>query len=117
MHELALMVELQTLAEEQARLQGACAIHRLRVRVGALAGVDPEALRLAFEVVVANGAVRGLWRSATLDLETVPALWSCPDCEQPFRSLDGSQVCPRCGALSARLLAGRELELVSLEVS
>jgi hydrogenase nickel incorporation protein HypA/HybF len=117
MHELGLMAELQTLAEEQARQQGARCIHRLRIRIGELAGVDADALRLAFEVVVANGSTRELWRSATLDLETVPARWFCPDCDEPFLPLDGIQTCPCCGRITRRLLAGRELELVSLEVS
>mgnify|MGYP000150002539 CR=1 FL=1 len=44
---------LRRLAVQEARAQGARRIHRLQVRVGALAGVDADALRLAFEVLVA----------------------------------------------------------------
>ena len=117
MHELSLMAELQSLAEQQALRDGATRIHRLQLRIGELAGVDAEALRLAFAVVVANGTERELWRSATLDLETVPARCFCPDCNQPFRPPDVIHACPRCGQLSSRVLAGRELELVALEVS
>jgi hydrogenase nickel incorporation protein HypA/HybF len=117
MHELALMAELQTLAEAEARQAGAARIHRLQLRIGELAGVDGDALRLAFAVVVANGADQELWRSATLDLETVPARCFCPDCSQPFRPPDVIHACPRCGRLSRELLAGRELELAALEVS
>jgi len=117
MHELSLMAELQTLAEQQARREGATRIHRLQLRIGELAGVDAEALRMAFEVVMANGTERELWRSATLDLETVPARCFCPDCKQPFRPPDVIHACPRCGRLSRQLLAGRELEVVALEVS
>ena len=117
MHELSLMAELQTLAEQQARRAGATRIHRLQLRIGELAGVDGDALRLAFEVVVANSADRELWRTATLDLETVPARCFCPDCRQPFRPPDVIHACPRCGRLSRQLLAGRELEVVALEVS
>ncbi|MEY4297878.1 MAG: hydrogenase maturation nickel metallochaperone HypA [Cyanobacteriota bacterium] len=117
MHELALMAELQTLAEAQARQAGATRIHSLQLRIGELAGVDGDALRLAFEVVVTNGGERELWRRATLDLETVPARCYCPDCRQPFRPADMLHACPRCGVVSRQLLAGRELELVALEVS
>ena len=117
MHELSLMAELQSVAEQQARLDGATRIHRLQLRIGALAGVDADALQLAFAVVVANGSERELWRSATLDLETVPARCFCPDCEQPFQPPDVIHTCPRCGRLSRQLLAGRELEIVALEVS
>jgi hydrogenase nickel incorporation protein HypA/HybF len=117
MHELALMAELQQLAEEQARQAGAHRIHRLQVRIGALAGVDAEALRLAFEVLVANGSPEGPWPSATLDLEAVPARCFCADCGQPFTPIDVIHACPRCGHLSREVLSGRELELVRLEVS
>lgn len=117
MHELALMAELQALAEQQALQQGARRIHRLQLRVGELAGVDADALRLAFTVVVAGGGERQLWAEAALELECVPARCFCPDCKQPFRPPDVIHACPRCGQLSSRVLAGRELELVALEVS
>ena len=72
MHELALMIELQRLAQEQAELHGAHHIHRLRLRVGDLAGVDGEALRQAFAVLVADGSGSELWRLARLELDAVP---------------------------------------------
>jgi hydrogenase nickel incorporation protein HypA/HybF len=117
MHELALMAELQRLAEEQALLAGARLIHRLRLRLGALAGVDPNALRQAFAVLVSDPDAEELWRGAQLELERVPARCFCPHCEQPFNPSDRIHACPRCGRLGIRVLAGRELELVALEVS
>lgn len=117
MHELALMVELQRLAEDQARLAGACLIHGLRLRVGELAGVDPDALRQAFAVLISTADAAELWRGAQLELESVPPRCFCSDCEEPFTPSDLIHACPRCGRLSGRVLAGRELELVALEVS
>ena len=117
MHELALMAELQQLAEAALREQGGQRIHRLRLRVGALAGVDPDALRLAFAVLVHQAESDGPWPSATLDLEAVPARCFCPDCRESFTPIDVIHACPRCGQLSNQVLGGRELELTSLEVS
>ncbi len=126
MHELALMEELRRLAEREAQAQGASRIHRLQLRVGSQAGVDPEALRLAFAVVMgaadpgegdcSDGADL-CGHSTTLDLEVVPTVCFCSDCAQEFRPADVIHACPRCGALASRLLRGRELELVGLEVS
>lgn len=126
MHELALMEELRRLAVQEARAQGARRIHRLQLRVGSQAGVDPEALRLAFAVVMGaadrqshgqpdDGELCG--GPITLDLEVVPTVCFCPDCGQEFRPVDVIHACPRCGRLASRLLSGRELELVGLEVS
>ena len=117
MHELALMAELQRLAEAALRQQGARRIHRLRLRLGAAAGVDGEALRLAFAVLVSQAPEHSPWRGAVLDLETIQARCFCSNCEQPFSPSDVIHACPRCGQLASRLLAGRELELASLEVS
>ena len=113
MHELALLQELCALASHAAAEQGASHIHRLELRVGALAGVDPQALRQAFAVV----ATTPPWQEAELRLEVVPTRCFCSHCEQPFQPSDVIHACPRCGALSRQVLEGRELELVALEVS
>ena len=113
MHELALLQELCALASHAATEQGASRIHRLELRVGAMAGVNPQALRQAFAVVAATPA----WQEAELQLEVVPTRCFCSHCEQPFQPSDVIHACPLCGALSRQVLEGRELELVALEVS
>lgn len=113
MHELALIEELCTLAAEAASRQGATRIHRLELRVGELGGVDPEALRQAFAVVAQTPP----WQTAELQLEVVPTRCFCADCRQAFTPVDVIHACPHCGQLASQVIAGRELELVALEVS
>jgi hydrogenase nickel incorporation protein HypA/HybF len=115
MHELALMEEVRQLAEQELVRAGARQIHRMQLRIGSLSGVNPEALRLAFAVVMADDNPNG--EPTTLDLEVVPTLCFCPHCQQSFAPADVIHACHRCGALSSQLLQGRELELVQLEVS
>lgn len=112
MHELSLMESVREQALEQARAHGASRIAALTLRIGSLAGVEPEALRLAHAVVMAGTAAAG----ARLLIEAVPATFWCEPCQHPFAAEQGDCLCPRCGALSRRLLQGRELELVSLEL-
>ncbi|MEI6829700.1 MAG: hydrogenase maturation nickel metallochaperone HypA [Synechococcaceae cyanobacterium ELA445] len=113
MHELALMEEVRRLAEERVAVEGAHRIHRLHLRVGSMAGVDPQALAFAFEVVMQGGAAEG----ATLRLEVVPTACFCGQCGEAFTPSDVIFACPRCGTLSRRILRGQELELASLEIS
>lgn len=113
MHELALMEELRRLAERHAAAEGARRIHSLHLRVGSMAGVEPEALAFAFELVMRGGAAEG----ATLRLEVVPTVCFCDQCEVEFSPGDVIFACPRCGTLSRRILRGRELELAALEIS
>lgn len=113
MHEVGLMQEALEIALEQARGQGARQIHEIRMRVGALAGAAPDALRFAFDVVAGGTMAEG----ARFDIETVPLVCYCAPCGAEFQAEDLFGECPRCGRPSAEVRRGRELELVSLEVS
>jgi len=113
MHELSLMQAVRELALEQARTHGASQIAAITLRIGSLAGVETEALRLAHTVVMAGTAAEG----SCLQIEVVPAQFACEPCQQPFAAVQGDCLCPRCGTFSQRLLQGRELELSSLELS
>lgn len=113
MHELALIEELCLLAADSAAQQGATTIHSLQVRIGDRAGVDAAALQMAFAVL----AQHPRWSSTKLELEVVTTRCFCPHCKQAFTPMDVIHLCPQCGSLSTHLLQGRELELVSMEVS
>lgn len=112
MHELSLMDNVRELALEQARLHGASRIEAVTLRIGALAGVEPDALRFAFEVVMAGSIAA----HAELHVEAVVAEAYCEPCSRAFAVRDGLCECPSCGAISRRLLRGRELELASLQL-
>lgn len=113
MHELGIMQELLEIAQEQARQHQARQIHGLTVRVGALAGVEPDALSFAFDVATVGTLAEG----ATLTIESVPIGCHCDHCAQDFEPIGFVFACPGCGQISTRILRGRELELVKLEVT
>lgn len=113
MHEAGLMSEALELAAAEAARAGATRIHRIRLRVGILSGVVPEALRFAFDALT-PGSVAA---QASLEIEPVtPVAW-CERCEVEFASEDGAAACPSCGLVSDELRRGLELELASVEVS
>ncbi|MCU0787237.1 MAG: hydrogenase maturation nickel metallochaperone HypA [Verrucomicrobia bacterium] len=113
MHEVSIMRSTLDVAEDQARRSGATHIHSLRMRIGLLSGVVADALRFAFEALRQNT----LAASALLEIEEVrPACW-CMDCQAEFEVNDYIYECPRCRRPSADLRRGREIALVSLEIS
>ncbi len=112
MHELSLMETVRDLALEQAAAHGAGRITAITLRIGALAGVEPEALRFAHEVVWRDTIAEG----AELHIEEVPGECWCGVCRALFTAADGVCECPRCGAISRDLRRGRELQLASLEL-
>lgn len=113
MHELSLMEAVRDLALERAQQHGAGRITVVGLRIGTLAGVEPEALEFAFPVAMAGTMAAG----ARLVIETVQALCRCGACGLSFEAFDGVCECPACGAISRDLLQGRELELASLELA
>ena len=113
MHELSLMEQTLAIALEHAQREGACHIHQLTMRVGALSGVVPDALRFAFDVLTQGTMAEG----ARLTIESVPIVARCATCDREFEAADLFGGCPRCGKTATKLRQGRELELASLEVS
>ena len=112
MHELSLMTAVRDQALAAARADGATCITAITLRVGALAGVEVDALRFACPVVLAGTIAAG----AALHIELEPARCHCTPCDAAFETGDGCCDCPRCGTISRQLLSGRALQLVSLEV-
>jgi hydrogenase nickel incorporation protein HypA/HybF len=113
MHEVGIIQSALEAAVRRAREAGAREIQGLRLRVGAMTGVVPDALQFAFEVV-RQGTLAA---QARLEVELVPVRCWCARCQTEFPTEDLLYECPQCGALSSELRGGLELELASLEVA
>lgn len=112
MHELAIMDSALNLALDQAEKAGALHVHVIRLRIGVLSGVVPEALEFAFETLSQGTLAEG----AVLDIEQVPGRFWCPACASEFQSDDYLAECPGCRRPSGDLRSGREMELASMEI-
>lgn len=113
MHELSLMQDTLILAVQHARQAGGTRIHRLMMRIGPLSGVVPEALEFAFEVVARETMAEG----ARLEIERVPIVCHCAACAREFEAADMLCECPECHQPSSEIRRGREMHLMSVEVS
>ena len=113
MHEVGIMESALGIVQEQASAQHATRVDRLVIRIGALAGVDVEALRFAFQAVSPGTIAQG----ATLDVEWLPAVAYCAACRAEFEG-GGNAIfaCPRCHAFCGDVRQGRELELSRIEM-
>ena len=107
------MEEAVRMAVETAKASGSDRVLALRLRVGALSGVVPEALRFAFDVVCRDTIAEG----ASLEIETVSAAGWCPVCRAEFACADFISECPRCHNPNGELRRGRELEIASVEIN
>ena len=113
MHEYSLVEALIRRVEQEAGHRKAVAVHGLSVRIGELAGVEPELFQTAYDTFRAGT----LCEKATLTLTKIPAGWSCPACR---RAIPRGEVltCAACGQ-PARLDEGSNaltLDAIDLEV-
>lgn len=112
MHELSIMESALQKAVDRALESGATRICVIKLRIGALSGVVPEALQFAFPSV-SQGTIA---ESATLEIETAPGRFWCNVCRNEFSSQAMIGECPVCQTPSAELRSGRQMELVSMEI-
>lgn len=112
MHEMSIAVNLLEIAEAEAAAKKCARILALTVHYGQISGIMPEALRMAFEALVAGGIHAG----ARLELVELPLLLRCPFCQQRFKGLNIFQACPGCGEEFGHIVEqGRELILARIE--
>uniref|UniRef100_A0AAU2JXQ6 Hydrogenase maturation factor HypA n=1 Tax=Streptomyces sp. NBC_00049 TaxID=2903617 RepID=A0AAU2JXQ6_9ACTN len=112
MHEMSIAMAVVGQVEEAARAGGASAVTSVRLRVGELAGVVPDALAFCFELACAGTVLEG----AELLTESVPARARCGACTATWAvGMPPELCCPGCGrATEVELLSGRELEILSV---
>jgi len=114
MHEVGIMSAAIDAVLAEARSRGAVRVHRVMIRIGALAGVDPDALRFAFETVTDDTPAAG----SELIVDLVPVRVHCGACAVDFATEERAVfACPHCGQLSGDIRAGREMELTRIEIS
>jgi hydrogenase nickel incorporation protein HypA/HybF len=112
MHEVSIALAILQEITERSYGEDWKAVRTVRVRVGALTAVVPEALAFAWELA-ADGTIA---QGSSLDIECLPLVVHCDACATE-RTLTETMVpcCPSCGR-GANIVSGRELEIVSLEV-
>jgi hydrogenase nickel incorporation protein HypA/HybF len=112
MHELSIALSLLDLAAEEAERQGGGRVVAIHLRVGALSGVVPEALRSAYDLARESTPLAG----AELRVEEVPLVAYCPNCAAERTPASAALCCPVCETLMPQVIRGRELELFALEI-
>jgi hydrogenase nickel incorporation protein HypA/HybF len=108
MHELAIA---QSVVDAVGEHSGGARVARVRLRVGALAGVVPDAIRFCFELVADGTCVEG----ADLVIEEVAGQGHCRTCDCAVALPDLILLCP-CGSADVQILAGRELMVESIDM-
>jgi hydrogenase nickel incorporation protein HypA/HybF len=112
MHEMALTQSLVELIEDEGRKQGFSRVRVVRLEIGALGSVEPEAMRFCFDAAARGAIVEG----ARLDIDIVPGEGWCLDCAKSVPMFERFGPCPECGRHHVQVDAGDDMRVKELEV-
>ncbi len=112
MHEVSLCEGILRVIEEEADRQSFQRVRQVTLDIGEMAGVELDAMRFSFEVVMRGSIADG----AQLNISTVPGVAKCEQCLQTVTIKQRFETCPLCDSYPLTLLSGDELRIRDLEV-
>ena len=102
----------QSVVDAVAERVNGARVLSIRLSVGRLSGVVPEAMQFCFELITEGTALEG----ARLEIDRPSGLAHCATCGGDFALADLILLCP-CGSADVAVLAGQELQIRSVEVA
>lgn len=112
MHEMALAEGVLQIVEQAVTETGCTRVKEIRLEIGALAGVEVEALRFCMDAVLRRGPAEG----AAVVFETLPGRGWCLQCGDNVEIAALYEACPRCGSYQVQPTGGTEMRVKDLLV-
>ncbi len=113
MHELAVCQGLMREVDRVARAAGASQVLSVTVRIGPLAGVEPQLIESAYPLACAGTIAAG----SELIVERAALRVRCERCGEQSEVLSSHIVCAHCGHWQVQVLSGEELLLARVELT
>ena len=112
MHEMSLCEGVLQVLEEESRRQHFQKVKTVWLEIGGMAGVEVEAMRFCFDVVIRHTVADG----ARLEIIEVPGEAWCLNCAQTVTVKQRYDACPQCGSYQLQVIRGEEMRIKELEV-
>ena len=112
MHEMSIAQSLVDIIREEMGKHNAKTLRSVRLNIGQMSAIVPNALDFCFTVITAETELEG----AQLLMDLVPLRGFCQDCDKNFEIENYVFVCPACGSNRIETIAGQDLSIVEMEV-
>ncbi|HEY0328459.1 MAG TPA: hydrogenase maturation nickel metallochaperone HypA [Rhodopseudomonas sp.] len=112
MHEMTICEEIVCQLEDERRRRGFDMVKRLRLEIGLLSCLDPDALRYAFEITTRDTFLDGM----LLEIDRPPGQAKCLDCGAETTVSSRTEICPSCGGERLDASGGAQMRLVEMEI-
>jgi len=112
MHEMSIAQSLIEIIQEEMLKVNAKVLSSVRLNIGRMSAIVPDALSFCFKVVTTDTELEG----ARLIMDIIPLVGYCHSCKKEFEIKDYAFVCPSCGSSNIKAISGQDLSIVEIEV-
>ena len=112
MHEMSLCEGILQILEDHAESQGFSKVKTVWLEIGALSGVEPEAMKFSFDAV-SRGTLAD---HAQLEIIDIPGQAWCMQCSDNVELKQRFDACPQCSSYQLQVVGGEEMKIKELEV-
>lgn len=106
MHELSIVFHVIKQIEELSEENSLSEVRSVTLQLGEVTGAIHEDLRDCWDWAVKRTEVM---KECELEIEVIPALTYCEDCEKTYPTIQFGKTCPHCGSGNTYLVQGREM--------
>jgi hydrogenase nickel incorporation protein HypA/HybF len=111
-HEMGITAEILAAVNDAAEKAGATRVNRVRLTIGGLTAIMPDALQFAWEALTPGTSSEG----AVLEVREVEARSRCLECSNEWVHDQYDRLCPSCGSFACEVLTGNELRIDDVDV-
>jgi len=112
MHELSITQSILKIALQYAEQANAKRITDLHIVIGELASMVDDSIQFYWDIIAKDTVAEG----ATLHFRRVAAELQCRSCLEKYRPNREELICPKCGEVGAKIIAGEEFFLEAIDV-
>jgi len=114
MHEMGVATQIIEIAASSIpdELKGV-QVAKINLKIGKLSAIVSDSLRFCFEVAAKETLLSG----AVLNIEEIPVVAKCRECQAEWTISTPAFSCEECGSGSIDVISGRELDIVSIELA
>ncbi len=113
MHELGIVFHIAKSVEDIAAENNVSRVNRVTLQIGEVSTVIPKYLVDCWDWKCSKSEVLN---GCKLDVEIIPAITFCEDCQETYETVKYGKICPHCKSENTYLVQGNEHAIKEIEV-
>ena len=112
MHELPITQSILKIALKHANEANAKRIENIHIVMGELSTNVDDSVQFYWDIIAKDTLAEG----AKLHFRRVPAELQCMACFEKYRPNEDELLCPKCGSVGAKIIAGEEFYVEAIDI-